>query len=392
MSKQSLHLILDDKFVDSFIEMIDKYDNLINHTFIAYNIPQDRDFKYIKSKNVIKYDWDSAKIKFDFVDFSKYKKLFIHYLDPRLYPLIRKLPLNIKIYWIIYGADMFIPQVFNDNALFDKYSKSYLKKKKFSVLRFLPYKIWRLLPIIKNFRSNFKKKKAVSRINYILHYNYFDYTYLKEKMKVNAKFLRFNYTGIKSILNEELENNITDKFKYADSDKIIIVGNSANLTNNQLGTVPILKNLSKYFDFKIISFLSYGQEHYAKHLTQKFSGEFGEKFIPILSFLPKKEYFNILKRADIAIMNNYRSQGAGIILSLLYYGKKVFMSEKSLLYQFYLYNGIRVFSIEKDLENSKKNLFKPLSESEKKDNKNLIKNLFWNEEILRINMENIFRT
>lgn len=60
----------------------------------------------------------------------------------------------------------------------------------------------------------------------------------------------------------------------------------------------------------------------------------------------------MLNSIKIAIFNNRRRQAVGNIITLIYFGAKVFLSEKITFYQYLKKIGIIVYSYEKDLNNA----------------------------------------
>src|SRR5690606_36355835 len=72
---------------------------------------------------------------------------------------------------------------------------------------------------------------------------------------------------------------------------------------------------------------------------------FGEKFVPLVEFLPADVYLGILERVDLAVLNFQRQQGLGNIFVLIAMGKAVFMQPNTSTYAYFLENGIAVWDL-----------------------------------------------
>ncbi|MDE5674360.1 MAG: hypothetical protein K2I44_03300, partial [Muribaculaceae bacterium] len=94
---------------------------------------------------------------------------------------------------------------------------------------------------------------------------------------------------------------------------------------------------------------------------------FGHKFKPILNYMQRDEYFNMLKSVDIAIIRNIKKKASGNIIQLLKNGVKVFLRNDNNLLEYYRQKGYIVFSFEDDLIDL--NSLKSLTLDEKEHNR-----------------------
>lgn len=132
-------------------------------------------------------------------------------------------------------------------------------------------------------------------------------------------------------------SNLLKKYtaKYKNSCELNIqLGNSATRTNNH---IEILNKLAKYKDknIKIFAPLSYGDKNYANIVINKGKDIFGEKFIALTDFIPFEKYLEFLDSVDIAIFAHERQQALGNIVTLLGFGKKVYMNKQSTLFKWF---------------------------------------------------------
>ena len=147
----------------------------------------------------------------------------------------------------------------------------------------------------------------------------------------------------------------------------IQIGNSATPSNSH---IFILRKLEKYKEenIKIYVPLSYGDREYAQRVVQEGRKLFGDKFIPITDFYKESEYYEFLNQMDIAILGMKRQQALGNINAQFFWGKKVFLREKSILkHYFSRTRGCSVSSIE-DIENMNYQQFISFTEDQKNNN------------------------
>lgn len=126
----------------------------------------------------------------------------------------------------------------------------------------------------------------------------------------------------------------------------ILLGNSATRTNCH---EEALQRLKKYADedMQIICPLSYGDMEYGEQIARYGEQLLGEKFIPLMTYMPKDEYFKLLGDIDIGVFAHDRQQAMGNIVALLYAGKKVFMRKDISSYQFlHDNNGLKIYDFE----------------------------------------------
>ncbi len=121
------------------------------------------------------------------------------------------------------------------------------------------------------------------------------------------------------------------------------INNSADVT-----TLEMLDILSKFKDenIKISTILSYitvGQKDYRLAIIKKGYEIFGEKFNPLIEFMPKEEYVNHLASVDIYISNQNRQQGNGNSTFIYSLGGKIFLKNSNSVYKKYNSIGIKIF-------------------------------------------------
>jgi len=311
-TKIILHVFNDQKkFSKPFFDFLNLHDyNLSSHILYHYG-------KHDSSYN--KYKFKAFKFSSFLNIFSSFlllkwmfraDKIFIHSLaSPYILLYLYLFPkLSQKVYWFIWGKDLYFYQL--------------LTKKQ------IHHKIY-----------EYFRKKVIKQISHVVTYIKGDY------------LLAQNLYNIQATFHESLmyPSNI---FKGYDiqpqphGEINILAGNSADPSNNHF---EILKKLEqfKHNDIKIYSPLSYGGNFYAQSVIKKGKQIFGDKFIPITELMPFEAYMSFLGSIDIAIFAHKRQQAMGNIISLLGYGKKVYIRKNITPWTMFKEQSIKVFDFDK---------------------------------------------
>ena len=174
-----------------------------------------------------------------------------------------------------------------------------------------------------------------------------------------------------------------EETKEQSEEKItILIGNSADPSNKQL---EIFEKLLKFKNenIEIITPLSYGNTEWAKYVVQKGKELYGDKFKPLLKFLPPEEYAQVLNSVDIAIFNHDRQQALGNILALLYLRKKVYIKNDIPPGIFFNEKNIKVYNTYK-ITNSSFREFLSFEDNFKNRNKEIVQKRILRRKMYRI--------
>ena len=219
-------------------------------------------------------------------------------------------------------------------------------------------------------------RQAASGLNYfgVPYQEEFDYFADRRIIDQKCKYIPFTYYPLEFILrgNEKIKTNGNN----------ILVGNSANYTNNHLEVFRILNKLGVE-DRKIIVPLSYGDLQYGEYIYSEGLRLLRDNFVPLRTFIPLAEYTRKLQSCGIAIMNHYRQQAIGNILMMLWLGSKVYLSPSNTLYHYIKQIGIKVFSIDQDLVSDNPDALINLSEGEANHNRIILKQEFSERVVVR---------
>jgi dTDP-N-acetylfucosamine:lipid II N-acetylfucosaminyltransferase len=395
-----LHIFDDEKFIDGAINLF-KLDSSFKHKYIVLT-PNIQNLNYVNSSEVILIEYDRKK----FIDKIKniivqndIKIVAVHALNQPKWQLINSLGNNYILVWFVFGYDLYNHWKPFQKGLYEKQTKNYVngfKSKKlvllesiirnpfiYKTITYIPFKKlryskFRFLKILKSNHPN-QFYQAVKKIDYVA-------PVLKSEMnllhKVNSKlkYLPFSYdsvnnfsSGIDSI-NENLKCNI-------------LVGNSATPTNNHLEVFLKLSKLNLN-GRKIIVPLSYGDNDYRDFILKKGKEILGSNFLPILDFIPLKEYNQILQSCSVAIFNHIRQQALGNLMVMVAIGAKVFVNKKSLVYSEFLEVGLNILNTD---ELSEDNLSSKLNKEQKLMNNAKVYELY-GKDVVEIKVNQLLET
>lgn len=327
----NLHCMHEEKFIEPFIEFIEKNFDSTQHKYL---IKRSEKFKSKSRENVTFVEEKLSKFK-EFLIYATHlnraEKIFLHGLFNNSIIIILFVQpwLLKKCYWLIWGGDLY-----------------YYQNRP------------------KGFRHDIIEKVRAFVIRRIGNF----ITYLKGDYELTQKWYGSRGKYCECLMypsNLHKEYVVPNKQGGAVN---IMVGNSADPTNNH---AEIFQRLEPYKDCNINIYcpLSYGPDKYAKKIAKVGKDLFGEKFVPLLDFMPFEEYIKLLGQIDLAIFAHKRQQAMGNIISLLGLGKKVYMRSDITPWAMFNSLGIKVY----DLENFK---IDSMNVHQINENKNLVKNNF----------------
>ena len=282
----------------------------------------------------------------------KADKVIVHSLaSPFLILLIALSPsTGNKIHWVIWGKDLYFYHM--------------LEKPK------IHHKIYEAL-----------RKRAISRIKNVISIFREDYELAEKWYHIKAANIE-----VVTLYPYALDLTVSEDKPENSAGHTILLGNSGSYTNNHIEALEKLSHNKENIK-KIVCPLSYGgNKAYVRRVMQMGESLFGDKFIPLVEFMEKEHYFEMLRTVDIGVFNYSRQEGLGNIWSLMLSGKTIYMKMPTSTTSFFRRNGIKVLDIE-ELKNEK---IRRLHQDELRDNIRILEPLIsveasmkrWNE-ILR---------
>jgi len=348
-----LHLLTDDKFADYTINQFSKPEK--ESTFLLICEDENCEIKYIKNKNrLLILSLYTVEYNQFIENLHQFAAIVTHGL---FYPwqekIILSAPSTVKIAWVFWGGEIYGRSEFRYTFFAPKTKILYWLKQ-----------IKRLIKgsISKN-KSFFVEYDIYKRINFCLTDEHEEFEFVNKYTHSNMEELWYNYYSIEETLGELINETINSTN--------ILIGNSCTLENNH---VDVFKKLTK-FDIgnsKLIVPLSYGEDWLKTIIVKKGKMLFGNSFLPLMDFMKRDSYNQYLLSCSIVVMNQYRPQAQGNIITSLWLGAKLYLSKKSIAYTYFKRIGICFFSIEDDLVPSNVEALEPLNKDKVEINRQVL--------------------
>lgn len=359
-----LHIFNDDKFLDTAFDIFELIPDIVNE-YIFYTEIKEYKFKYIKNVSRIRIESNINEYQRIFSDQS-IDVIFFHTLDSSKYILLSLIDEKKTVVWSVWGYDIYneIENAFHiiKLNLFKPLTYSLLFGKKPTFFNQVKKIVKRLLHIKREI-TEFKRKRyivkfvkqTIHRVDFCATVLPVEYELLSKLSYFRAKPFYFKY------LNKTPEKIISQPISSSLGNNILL-GNSADTTNNHLDVLVKLKKLD-LCGREILIPMNYGNEYYKNQILEKIKFESNIRVLD--TFLPIEEYENIINSCSIAIFGHIRQQALGNIHMCFERGIKVFLYKDSITYKQLKKNGYYVYKIE-DLTNNNINI--PLSSYEKEHN------------------------
>jgi hypothetical protein len=383
----NIHIMHDDKFINSFIEKYLKFHPPNENIFYIIQKSFNKQLDHVNNPKAVIIILNKKTFKKLFQGNFNIENIFFHNFPLNIFSLIDLIPIQVKIHWIFYGVEIFMTPI--SLKILDKESLSIYPKiyKTNKFLKLIPDKIFYLLLVFKEKFLILRLQKVLKKIDYFYHWNKLDYLYIKTKFKgFNSEF---KYFGYNTNYNRELSEN-SNKSKNSivlkkTNKKSIMIGNNSSISLNHISIINYL-SLFSLSDFKVILPLNYGNKRYKKFLIKYSRNLLGDKLLVIENFFPYFEYRKLISSIDVLIMNNIRPQGAGNIHIALHEGIKIYMNPLNTHYKFLCNHEIVINSIEELYTSSINDILCPLDyrivESNKQKRIELDKKVFdWYKDI-----------
>lgn len=266
--------------------------------------------------------------------------------------ILEQVPRNVKIAWVFWGGDLyerhemnnrFFTPITNILNTIHRYKKVRLKK---DISWEIPLDLYKRVDIC---ITSLKE----------------EYDYARQFTNAPFKHFWYSYYSIEDTIGDPLLNR-----KCEGSN--IWIGNSAAVQNNHLDVLWHLcrKGLLRGIkERNVVVPLSYGEpwmRNLAKRVGQLL---FGKRLIALEKYIPREEYNAMMLSCSTMLIGYLEPAANGNIMTGLWLGMRVYLSEKSMAYAYYKRIGCCVFSIEHDLNQRNPKCFAKLSDVELKQNR-----------------------
>ena len=358
----ALHLCFDGNFISDSYFVFEQYYPNSNLFLIDKELDKCKLIKCKENFTYVDFENIDYRIIDDMCRTKNVDRLVLHGMSSTYVGLIKYLSINksLKIYWLFWGYELYISLAqMGKYSLIDGYSIfspiSYIVPGRYNVFlrRCLGKKV---------FYEYFQE--MLPYVDYFCFWNYEDYELLKQNFNVDIQYKFFAYNaGCKLGFDELYERNLELSERRS-----ILINHQASLTGNHLTVMNRINAIDCNNQYKKICPLSYGSKYIRKIVLKKGTDIFLDKFFPVLDYMPRDEYFDLITSVGVAFIGAKRQEASGNIINLLGNGVKVFLREDNNLLRYYRDKGFIVFSFDKDF-NSIKDL-EPLSLEEQEWNRN----------------------
>lgn len=367
-----LHILLDEKVVNSFISMMEEvFPNESTYLIIAKDGKPQR---VTQRGNIISFGRDSKELKsFLSNNISGYKHVCLHSMEGlKFYTYIH----HPSISWVIWGGDLYTHLL-----RFKGYEIFYDRKEQFKVRAGrMPVWLYIMMTTIRDRIKANRQEKMIDRLSYVITDNGCDYDVFKQYY--GEKDITFpgtiNYYPLENLISPTKQNETC-------TGNAVWVGNSADPNGNHVWAFEKLKGFSN--NIEILCPLSYGYPKFMKYFKTEGYRILGQRFSPLMEFLPVNEYYSKFLQANAFVFGHFRQCAVGNILMAFYFGGKVFLSNRNPLLKMYKDSGFSVYSIEDELTEAFATM--PLEDELRKKNRDLVMTIASYESSIN-QMKNVF--
>lgn len=362
-----LHLLTDDKFTDYAIQQFSAPEMKSNFVLIPSNNMMEH-VKLIDKCTIIRQQ--SPEFETLLNSLAQYTGIIFHGLFWGQWqtPILQHVPNNVKVAWMYWGGEIYSRHEFNNQFL---------------------------APITKvfYFLHNGKQKtngdtsweiplELYKHVDYCLSDEEEEYILANKLTGGDFKFLWYNYYSI-----EETIGLLTDKQCHGSN---VMIGNSAAVKNNHLDVLWTLQKrglVRRLRKNKVITPLSYG-DPWVRNLVLKIGRWlFDKRMETLVEYIPREEYNALMLSCSTMIMGYTQPAAQGNIITGLWLGMRVYLSERSIAYNYFKRIGCKIYSIEHDLNRKNPDVFAPMSQEDIDTNRAVLRKWYSKEEMHKRNLE-----
>lgn len=330
-----LHLMHDWLFADSVISMFDVMP--ADSTYVIVKVGDKTLNKVKQTDEVVVIGYNSPE-GVAFLREGRWDVVWVHGADSIKAWAVDLLDSKIKVVWSSWGYDY---QRFNGVWTYGPRTtwlmiralgiKFFLKTLFcFSVARL---RLTHLLPL---FDCRFFK-----RVDYYSTVIPQEVKYVGRLLRADAKWVKFHYCSRKSNVGVRHVVNL--------SAKRLMIGNSAQISNNHLDILPIVSRHAPQYDVVLpLCYALNDKEKYASiaAVDKVKSKLFGSRLSHFEALMPYQDYVGLLSSISIFIYGHQRQGAMGNIGIALRSGGCVVLDKRSPVYEYFISNGVQVYRLE----------------------------------------------
>jgi len=372
-----LHFVIDGKLTDQFIENFLQVSDS-NH-FLVFGTNGYSGFKRITRTGsfLSTYNENTDDIN-NIINKFKADVIVLHSLSYGFAKAILKIKKEITICWGVWGHDVYdLPRI-EPQIYAPKTQRFLIRSNPGLILKRL---VLRNDILRRSYLEKIKGKEDFIEVIYKAHKKIsFFITYIEEDFEIfsmyypnKMRFIRSTFSTIDQYLAGNKNLSILPNAEN------ILLGNSSAPSTNYLDAMSILsRNINQLK--KVYVVLSYGSDHlHKKEILLTGRKLLKEHFHPLLDFMGRMEYIQLLQSCSVGIFYNYRQRAMGNIIAMLYMGSRVYLSNRNPAYNYFLRNGIVVNNLGKEFD---KYGINRLEEDVVKSNRERLDSIFSKEKVI----------
>lgn len=355
MQKRIMHILADDKFSDYAIE---QFENLnISSDFVLMATSGHENLVKHRDKTLMYKNGDKETLFIILSKLSSYDAVIFHGLfwwyDTEF---LTNIPESTKVAWVNWGGEIYgRKDVYKDFLSLRSYIIETLHEWGKKI------KAWNKEIYIHHYEV---PMDIFRRIDYCMTDEVEEFEYAKNYLQSpKLEHLFYNYYTL-----EDMVGPLIDKRCQGNH---IFMGNCGANECNYWDAMPIAARL-KDKGQKVIIPLGYGSQWVSKLAIRLGKWLYGADFMPLTEFLPREQYNDLICNCSTMIMPHYAPRAQGNIITALWLGMRVYLSERNMTYHHFKRLGCTVYSIEKDLKRSNKDRFTPMTDEELELNRKII--------------------
>ena len=362
-----LHLLTDEKFTDYAIEQFSAPEMQSEFVLVPSNNAMEH-VKLIDRCTIVRQNSPEFDALLNRLD--QYTGIIFHgmFWGRWQTPILQRIPANVKIAWMFWGGDVYSRHEFNSLFLAP---------------------ITRLANRLRNCKKSVKIDTSweiplslFNRIDYCLTDAHEEYMLGKSLACCRFEHLWYNYYSI-----EETIGNLADKQCSGNN---VLIGNSSAIKNNHLDVLWILRKrglVRCLSDSNVIIPLSYGDQWIRNLVIKVGKWMFENRLFALTDYMPRDEYNALMLSCSTMIIGYTQPAAQGNIITGLWLGMRVYLSEKCASYDYFNRIGCKIYSIERDLNSKNPDAFAPMKQEDIDTNRAVLRKWYSKEEMHKRNLE-----
>lgn len=366
-----LHFFQDEKVVN---DAITNFESVYPNENLYIVLSKDGAARLVKEQsNTLFLSYQSSKLKWLLSNCNSFDEIICHSLWYELDKIIVKLK-HPNITWIMWGADLY------EEVLYRNGYKLYKDEKELFKIRaqYLPVFLYKVLISIRDsiyYKARIKSLKCIH-----------NYCGSNESYKLLCKYVPNNIDLKRKVfiyypIEQMLDENIYCSYVHGMD---IWINNSAAYNGNHIDIFKRIQNIKKATSIHVP--LSYGMRKYSKYVEAKGRIILGDNFDPMLTFLPRNEYYSKFLNSNSFIFGHLRGCAMGNIIVALYLGGKVFLFKDNPMYTYFKNLDFILYTIEEDLNET--NIYTPLNHDFREHNRKNVMKFYSYDALLKVIKDN----